>query len=143
MLPSQGKIRWEMLAVFLPIAALLTNFSYTDLSDATHIRDQSAEILLSLEPNALVLARWGDEAPFTYLQIVENLRTDVQIIDRFLITRENERLLIEGNLNHRPVYVFGPLPALSFQYDTLPVEGGRDVGHRLVPPAGLSPGQHE
>ena len=115
MLPSQGKIRWEMLALVLPIAALLTNFSYTDLSGDTHIRDQSAEVLLSLEPDALVLAWWADEAPLSYLQIVEKLRTDVQIVDRFLISRANEKLCWLNAI--RAIgrsMLFGPLPELSY-----------------------------
>lgn len=124
---------WEKLALMLPLAALTINFSYANARPDTFIRDQSEQVLAAFEPNALVLARWPDEAPMTYLQIVEDHRPDVQIIDRFLILREDETRLIERNLSVRPVYVFGPLPALSLPYKKVPIDGGIEAGHRLLP----------
>ncbi len=67
-----------------------------------------------------------------YLQIVETRRPDVQIIDRFLISPEDERRLMERSLPIRPVYVFGPLPVLFLQHRILPVQGGQEMGHRFV-----------
>ena len=125
---------WARLALLLPVAALIVNFPYVDLSSDTHVRDRAERVLASMPPNALILARWADEAPMNYLQIVEDRRPDLQIIDRFLISREDERQLIERSLSLRPVYVFGPLPALSFPFKTVPLEGGAEAGHRLIAP---------
>lgn len=121
------------LVLIFPIVALSVNYSYTDLSSDTRSRDSAAMILADVEPGALVLAGWPDEAPMSYLQIVEKQRPDVQIIDRFLISPENERRLIERNLPLRAVYVFGPLPTLSSGYSTVPVSGGHEMGYRLLP----------
>jgi hypothetical protein len=41
-----------------------------------------------------------------YYQEVEKMRPDVQIIDRFLISKEDEIQVIDKALPHRPVYVF-------------------------------------
>jgi hypothetical protein len=62
--------------------------------------------MASLEPNALVLAWWADASPMIYYQQVEKLRPDVQIINRWQISQEDENRLIDRSLSHRPVYVF-------------------------------------
>ena len=129
----------EKLALLLPVAALVVNFSYADASSDTLLRDRSAELLTSFESNSLVLARWPDEALLAYLQIVEKMRPDVQLIDRFLIAPSDEQQLITRQLLQRPVYVFGPLPALPLPYQVVPITGGIETEHRLLPvPSGVN-----
>ena len=82
-----GKLRWEWLVLALPLAALLINFDYADMSSDRNIREQYTTMLESLEPNALYLGWWPDTAPMVYLQQVEDVRRDVWVVDRFLISR--------------------------------------------------------
>ena len=127
------RIPWQRaILLLLPIIALAVNFQFTDVSSETTVSDRSNDLLDSFRPNALVLARWPDEAPMTYLQIVEKVRPDVEIIDRFLISRSNERTLIQNNLDKRPVYVFGPMPKLESHHQVVEVTGGFDLGYLLI-----------
>jgi hypothetical protein len=125
-------LSWGILALALPAMALAINFSYVDVSSDTLVRDRYTQFLVSFEPNALVLCWWPDSAPMIYLQQVEKMRPDVQVIDRFLISSENERRLLELSLPHRPVYVFGSLPALSVPYRAVPIPSSGLVIHQLI-----------
>jgi hypothetical protein len=129
-------MHWENLLLALPIAALWVNYSYADLSSFTHVRDTYPEIMESFEPDALVLAWWPDAAPMFYFQQVEGLRKDVHIIDRFMISMENENRLIERSLPHRPVYVFGKgVRSVPHKYEALPsLSGSVETGYKIIPP---------
>lgn len=113
-----GVLGWGSLVFVLPITALVVNFSYADVSDDTQIRDRYTNVLNEIDSNALVLGWWAQTAPMNYLQQVDGLRPDIKIIDRFLISPENERLLLENSLARRPVYVFGQIPALTVNYES-------------------------
>jgi hypothetical protein len=127
---------WEKLLLVLPITALWINYSYADLSSFTYVRDTYPEIMEAFEPNALVLAWWPDAAPMFYFQQVEGLRKDVQIIDRFMISVENEDRLIERSLPHRPVYAFGKgVRSVPHKYEALPsLLGSVEKGYKIIPP---------
>jgi hypothetical protein len=130
-------VPWEKLSLVLPITALWVNFSYADLSSFTHFRDNYPRIMESFEPNALVFAYWPDSSPMLYLIQVEKLRRDVEIIDRFVISMEDEVRLIESAAPHRPVYIFGEsriaLPHLKFQ--AVPaLKGSAFKGYKVIPP---------
>jgi hypothetical protein len=134
--PRARLVCWETLSLLVVIVALWANFSYVDLSSFTIIRDRYPQMMNSLEPNALVLAWWPDSAPMYYFQQVENIRQDVQIVDRFLISAEAEQRLIERALPDRAVYVFGqrvrPIP---LKYKTIPViSDGFETGYMIVSP---------
>jgi len=133
--------RLEAVALLLPIAALMVNFSYTDVSSFTYFRDTYTKMLESFEPHALVLAYWTDSSPMFYLQTVEGIRTDVQLIDRYMIDPESERHLLEITMPHRPVYVFGYLPTLSFRYDTVVFWETSDARRLFVAVARADEGQ--
>jgi hypothetical protein len=128
-------IPWEMALLVLPIVVMWVNYSHTDLSSFTYIRDQYPRIMGTFEPDSLVLARWPDAAPMQYFQLVEGLRPDIQIVDRFMISPQNEEELIERSLTHRVVYVFGDRqPPVSSKFQALPVIfGGFEVGYLIVP----------
>jgi hypothetical protein len=133
---SVKPVRWETLSLLLAIIALWANFSYIDLSSSTIVRDRYPQMMNSLEPNSLVLAWWSDSAPMYYFQQVENIRRDVQIVDRFLISTEDEERLIERSLPNRTVYVFGqrvrPIP---LKYKTIPVIfAGFETGYIIIAP---------
>ena len=124
------------LVFALPLAALMVNFYFIDVRSDTSVRDRSEAMLESFEPGALVLARWPDAAPMSYLQIVDDQRPDVQVINRFLISPQDEALLIKRSLKTRAVYVYGPKPILDFAHRTVAAERGVDRGRRFY----LGPG---
>ena len=109
----RGKLRWEWIALVLPLTALIINFSYADVSADRNVSRQYTSILESLEPNALYVGWWPDTAPLVYLQQVEGMRRDVWVVDRFLISREDEAALVDQERSRRPVYVFGHIPPLT------------------------------
>ena len=127
------RVPWDRAAVILPIVALAINFSYADMSSDRQVRDQYTSVLTSLEADALVLGWWPDTAPMGYLQHVDGMRRDVQLVDRFLITPENEVRLLDSVRSQRPVYVFGYLPSLSSPYEIEPFWHG----YKIVAPSAL------
>ena len=110
-------VPWEKAAWVLPVIALVINFSYADMSSNRDISDRYTAVLTSFEENSLVLGWWPDTAPLGYLQLVEGRRPDVQVIDRFLMTREDENALVDRVSWERPVYVFGALPYITQPYN--------------------------
>ena len=120
-------VPWEKAALVLPLAALLINFTYADVSSDRDARNLYTGILSGFEDDALVLGWWPDTAPMFYLQHVEEVRTDVQLMDRFLISREAEVSLIERARDTRPIYVFGFVPGLPRPYDIEPYWHGHKV----------------
>ncbi|MFQ6029122.1 MAG: DUF2723 domain-containing protein [Dehalococcoidia bacterium] len=122
----------ESLFLVLPFIVLLVNVSYTDVSSDTSVKERYVEVLAGMEPDALVLGWWGEARAFDYLQQVEGMRPDVQVVDRFLITPTNEIQLIESSLATRPVYVFGHIPELGVSYDAFPTFSIELIGHLLV-----------
>ena len=128
-----ARFPWEGAALILPIVAFAVNFSYADVSSDREIRDRSASILTSLDDNALVVGWWPDMSPMFYLQQVEGVRRDVWLIDRFLITRENEAQLIDRIRHERPVYVFGHLPNVQGPYEVEPFWHGHSLVWAATP----------
>ena len=121
------------MALLLPLVALVINFSYADVSDHTSSKDDYARFLNGIEDDALILAWYLDVWPLLYLQNVEKIRPDVKLMDRFQISRPNESRLIEQEIDHRAVYVFGLPGALPFPHRAVEVwDGDHDVIHRIV-----------
>ena len=101
MLPRRA--RPAMLA--LPLALLLINLSYVDMSDFHASEIESVTRLTQTRPDSVVLAHWGDAGAMHYQQIVNDLRTDVTVINAFFISPENLKTLIEDSLaGGRAVY---------------------------------------
>ena len=72
-------------------------------------------------------------SPMFYLQQVEGVRRDVWLVDRFLISRENEAQLILRVRHERPVYVFGFLPNLPSPYEVEPFWHGYSIVRAATP----------
>jgi uncharacterized protein YbaR (Trm112 family) len=78
------------------------------------------DLCCSKAPLYPYLADWGFAAPITYLQLTENRRPDVQVINHFFISFEDMRRLIDRSIiQDRPVYTVSvePDPALERLYD--------------------------
>ncbi|MEZ4770886.1 MAG: DUF2723 domain-containing protein [Caldilineales bacterium] len=101
MLPQQG--RPALLA--LPLALLLVNLSYVDVSDFRAPQENSVSRLVRADPGAVVLAHWGDAGAMHYQQLVNGLRVDVSVINVFFISPEDLNTLIDDSLAEgRAVY---------------------------------------
>ena len=129
------RIPWQYGLLLLPVAALIVNFSYADVSSQDRVQEQYREFLTSVEPNAMIVAWYLDVWPMVYLQEVEDMRPDVFVVDRFRISRENEVTLIGQTQSQRPVYIFGWLPAMHFPHNPVLVwQGKHDSVHKIVTP---------
>ena len=101
MLPRRG--RPALLA--LPLALLLVNLSYVDVSDFRSSQEDSVSRLTRADSGAVVLAHWGDAGAMHYQQLVNGLRTDVAVINVFFISPEDLETLIDDSLaGRRAVY---------------------------------------
>lgn len=98
--------RPALQAAFLGIAvtALFVNFSLADVSWDRRAYRNAADMLAVVGPNALILADWGYAAPIAYLQLTENRRADVKVINRFFISFADMRDLVDHAIDNRPVY---------------------------------------
>ncbi len=110
--------RWGLIllqgTLFATVAlAVVWNLPLTDLSDDWSARLQGEAILALVEPNALIFGWWDTVPVIDYLQQVEGQRPDVKAINRFLISPEDMRLLIQREVVERPVYIDDPPTELS------------------------------
>jgi hypothetical protein len=125
--------QWPRLArLTLPLfigALLLINHPYADVSDMTTPRDMAETRLSQAQPDAFYLAVWGDAAAMEYLQVAEELRTDVSVINILMIAPETRNELVAYALqNGRAVYSSFADPALRANWHLQPVECGFLVG---------------
>ncbi|MFQ5854599.1 MAG: DUF2723 domain-containing protein [Anaerolineae bacterium] len=104
--------RPALQATYLAIAiiALFVNFRLADVSWDRRAYDNAAEMLAVVEPDALILGDWGYAAPIAYLQLVEDRRPDATVINRFFISFEDMRQLIDQAIESRPVYIVSVEP---------------------------------
>jgi len=100
--------------------------------------DFAQQVMAEVEPGALVLAQWTSATPLEYVQIVEGLRPDVEILDRGLmalgirdeLNRSGIATQVDANsmalaaltervsreLSDRPVYIMENDPVLRGLY---------------------------
>ena len=101
MLPRRA--RPALLA--LPLALLIVNLSYVDVSDFRAPQEESVARLTQTRRDSVVLAHWGDAGAMHYQQIVNGVRTDVTVINAFFISPEDLETLIDDSLaGGRAVY---------------------------------------
>jgi len=119
------------LILVLPLAALLVNYPLVDLSGEREMRETGEELFTQAEPNPWIMSWWIDMAPLIYLQKVEGLRPDAQLL--FGVPGDREYVLTVAQISgaNRPLYVHRDLEFLRDRYDLVPVgEGG---WFRVVP----------
>jgi 4-amino-4-deoxy-L-arabinose transferase-like glycosyltransferase len=95
---------WAWVLALLALAALLVNWPLVDVHGDSRARDRAEAILSVAGPDAIVFGWWTSAPPMHYLQIVENRRPDVLVINRFLIGADEMYDLIDRSLGRRPVY---------------------------------------
>lgn len=86
-------------------AAVVYTAPKVDLSHDWSTRQLGEKILQNAEPNALIFGWWDMVPVIQYLQLVENQRPDVQVINRFLISYEDLTALAIQEAKKRPVYI--------------------------------------
>jgi len=96
-------LRVALMGVVL--IAVAWNWRLTNLSRDRSARQRGESILQAAEPNALIFGWWDTVPMVEYLQLVEGQRRDVQAINRFLITPDDMRQMVERNLGRRPIYI--------------------------------------
>ncbi len=142
----RGKMQ-PMLAGLLAFAAAIllisANWRFADRSDDWSAFDFAHDVMAQVEPGALILAQWTSATPLEYMQIVEGMRPDVEILDRGLLALGiRDRLLrargapitdaipltitsltdrVNAALARGPVYIMEDDPVLrgSFCYERL------------------------
>lgn len=92
---------------FLAVAAvvLVINFPLVDVSWDRRAYQQADDMLAAAEPGALIIGDWGFAAPLEYIQLTEDHRRDVKVINNFFIAKTNLPQLIDQTIQHQPVYV--------------------------------------
>lgn len=96
---------WAWALVALAILALVTNWPLVNVRADTRARDRAEAALTHARPGAIIFGWWTSVPPIHYLQMVEEQRPDVLVINRFLIGAEEMYNLINNSLGRRPIYV--------------------------------------
>lgn len=90
------------------VLAVGWNWRLVDRSADRSARQRGEAILSQAEPNALIFGWWDTVPVVEYLQLVEGQRSDVHVINRFLIPHAAFTALILREAFLRPVYVDSP-----------------------------------
>ncbi len=112
----------------LPIGLIFVNFPYVDVYDFQDIRHTAQSRLENADHDAIYIAAWGDAAAMDYLQVVDELRGDVQVINVFFVNYTTKRKLIENALvQKQAVYMTHEDPFLNDFFLISPVEYGFQI----------------
>jgi hypothetical protein len=96
---------WPILLLALALGNLGFNFRYADISQDWSAWERGEQIFGALEPDATFLGTWIDVPILEYLQVVENQRLDVQLVNVLFTSDEQERQLVSKKLSASiPVY---------------------------------------
>jgi hypothetical protein len=146
----QGR-SWARFGVLgLPLLSLALNYAAVDESATWIVRDFSRQTLTQVRRNAVVLAEWSSASPMEYVQMVEQHRPDVEVVNiSFFLLGQRDRLrrrlppdraddalddallgLVESRIRDHTVYTFGWDPVLASKYEFWPA--GRRI-YTLVP----------
>jgi hypothetical protein len=130
--------RLQHLSVVGLAAVVLLGPTLADMPRRAAVVDRSTDraaqawlddVLVELQPKAVVLSWWSFSTPLWYAQLIEGRRPDIAVIDDR--TRLDEHLgeltdVIDANLATRPVYVLrfaaSELDALRSRYDLTPLD---------------------
>ena len=98
------KVLAIVVAALFAVAVVKADFQERDLSERYDIRAQAENQLRAVRSNAIVLSDWYNVPQLEYLQIAEGWRSDVLLINTFLINYENFQNLCMNLSKSRPIY---------------------------------------
>jgi hypothetical protein len=112
---------WAWGLVVLMVVPLFVNWPLVNVHNDTRARDMAQAALSEAGAGAIIFGWWTSAPPIHYLQMVENQRPDVLVINRFLIGAEEMYALIDRSLGFRPVYAVELDEGLIGAYQVEPV----------------------
>ncbi len=128
---------WVWGLVVLMVLPLFVNWPLVNVQNDTRARDMAQAALSEAGPQAIIFGWWTSAPPIHYLQMVEDQRPDVLVINRFLIGAEEMYALIDRSLGYRPVYVMELDEGLIGAYRSVPVGPMFELTPRTL--AGVEP----
>ncbi len=121
---KKRRVLLYFMFIALVLIPLSINFTYANVSRDWRVYEQARTLLTNVEPNALIFGWWPSAAALEYQQIVEDLRSDVTIINRVFISLTDMQKLISRSIKIRPVYLVEEDSIFKADYELLPVKGG-------------------
>ncbi len=110
----------KALIVGFVLLALVWNWRIVDLSDDWTTRERGEEILQRAEADAVIFGWWDNVPVVQYLQLVEGQRTDVQAVNRFLISEKDFADALRREVTDRPIYIDGLPRSMSARLVAIP-----------------------
>ncbi len=120
-------------ALVLPLLALAVNAPLASLRGDTSVRDDSVAFLNEVKPGAIVYGSFVDVAPYQYLQQVEDVRPDVNLVNAWNVDASYLLALADANVGVTPLYVTQDDAALRRAYRLVAVGDGFEVLPRAGP----------
>jgi len=119
------------LSLALPLCLTFVNLPYVDVNDYYGVAIEAETRLTELPPNAIYVASWGDASAMEYQQIINKQRADVQVINLFLVSPENQAKIAEMALaENQPIYYSYRDTVLIKDYFFKPTEIGYQLNTR-------------
>jgi hypothetical protein len=100
-----GKRATVLCIVGMAGLALIWNWKLVDRSNDWSARQKGEKLLTQVLPSGWVLGHWNTAPILEYFQKVEGRRTDIRIINRFLISPAALQELIQKQATKRPLYI--------------------------------------
>ena len=130
MLFREFSVTSARLIALLPLMMLFVNAPIASLRTATGPADQARQRLREAEPYALYIAPWGEGDIMRYYQIVDGMRVDVQVVNRYFVPNDQlVPLIVTAIQRKRPVYVTSQELVLPDGYRVIPA----GTGYRIMP----------
>jgi hypothetical protein len=109
---TQGLLGWRkiyqistsFLVLSFCLIAFFWNLPLVERENTSKYRDEAEEIFKTVENDAVIIGYWDRIPILQYLQLVENQRKDVSLINRFLITDHDAKEYIQSVIGVRPIY---------------------------------------
>jgi hypothetical protein len=110
---------FRLLPAVAAVLALLWNYPFVDRSGDRSARLHGELILREIPAGGLVVGGWTTVPLVQYLQLVEGRRTDIETVNRFLISETNLHRLLRFRVPRQAVFIdhapAGPTPGLRFE----------------------------
>lgn len=98
------------------LTALLWNLRLVDLSNDTSASSAALSRLQTVEQDAVVFGYWDTAPAMQYFQLVEGIRPELKVVNRFLIRHEDLLTYIQKEVNNRAIYIDSGLPNIPKEW---------------------------